>query len=101
MAGKVYEIRLHSPMGIKQGQAIIRPKEGRMVLDILGGENLFRGNFTLEYGFELAGTLKTAARDISGVLRGSVSDKIVQAVFHTEEQDFLIEGVAREYVEQQ
>ncbi len=93
MAEKIYQIQLKSPMGPKRGRATIRPGEGQIVLELLGGENAFHGSFAQAYTFEMNGTLRTAVRDLPGVLRGELSAEHLSAVFSTEQGDFPIQGV--------
>lgn len=93
MSDKVYQIQLKSPMGVKKGLAEVCIQDGRIVLDLLGGENLFRGNFVPVYAFQMDGSLKTAVRNLSGQLCGTVSESGLRAVFHTEKGDFPMEGV--------
>lgn len=93
MANQVYQIQLHSPMGIKRGLATVQLQEGQIMLDLLGGENSFSGSIVPEYAFQMTGTLKTAVRELPGVLQGVLSQGGLQAVLHTEQGDFPIEGV--------
>lgn len=89
----VYKIQMQSPMGAKKGLAQVSPQNGRIVLELLGGENLFSGSIIPEYAFQMDGTLKTAVSELPGHLRGTLSEAGLQAVLHTENGDFPISGV--------
>ena len=93
MPDTIYQIQMQSPMGVKRGSAQVCLQDGRIVLELLGGENLFRGGFVPEYAFQMDGTLRTAVSELPGRLQGTVSEKGLRAVFHTEQGDFPIEGV--------
>ena len=88
-----YQIQMQSPMGVKKGHAQILFQEGRIVLELLGGENLFSGTLVPEYAFEMTGSLQTAVRQLPGRLQGTVSAQGLRAVFRTDSGDFPIEGV--------
>lgn len=96
MQEKTYRIRLNSPMGVKQGSARVRLQEGRIVLELLGGQNQFRGDFVPEYSFQMSGTLQTAVSELAACLRSTLSETGLRAVLHTESGDFLMEGVPEE-----
>lgn len=88
-----YQICMQSPMGVKKGHAQVCFQEGRIVLELLGGENLFSGSFVPEYAFQMFGTLKTAVSELPGRLQGTVSEQGLRAVLHTDSGDFPIEGI--------
>jgi len=79
-------------MGIKRGAAKVFPLDGRITLTVLGGDNLFSGEFTSQNEFQMSGTLKTALYDLPASLRGRLSEGKFQAVLTTEKGAFLIEG---------
>ena len=93
MSDTIYQIQMQSPMGVKRGAARVCLEDGSVVLELLGGENLFRGNFVPEYAFQMDGTLRTAVSELPGRLQGTVSESGLRAVFLTEQGDFPIEGV--------
>ncbi len=93
MKSLTYRIELSSPMGSKRGWAEIRPEEGRVILSLLDECHLFSGDISPGVAFRASGTLKTAARDYSGVLQGSLSGGRLLAVLRTEDGDFPIRGV--------
>ena len=95
MANTVYNIQMQSPMGVKRGLALVCLRDGRIVLELLGGENLFSGSFVPEYAFQMTGTLKTAVSELPSRLKGTLSEHGLQAVLHTQSGDFPIEGVLR------
>jgi len=88
----VYQIQLRSPMGIKRGAARVFPRDGRITLTVLGGDNLFSGEFTSQNEFQMSGTLKTALYDLPASLRGRLSEGAFHAVLTTEKGAFPIEG---------
>lgn len=96
MTDKLYQIRMQSQLGVKRGLASVSPEEGRIVLELLGGENPFSGSFAREYVFRASGTLHTAVSDLPASLEGTLSDTRLQAVLHTEKGDFPIEGIPQE-----
>lgn len=87
-----YQVTMNSPMGEKKGVVEIQPETGCIVLNIMGGVNLFYGGFAPQYTFETTGTLKTALSDLPASLQGSVSGEHLTAVLHTEKGDFSMEG---------
>lgn len=96
MTDKLYQIRMQSQLGVKRGLASVSPEEGRIVLELLGGENPFSGSFAREYAFRASGTLHTAVSDLPASLEGTLSDTGLRAVLHTEKGDFPIEGIPQE-----
>ena len=92
MQDNIYRIRVQSPMGVKKGTAEIHLQDGRIILELLGGENLFTGSFIPKYAFQMTG-LRTAVSEVPGVLKGTLSEAGLRAVLHTEKGDFPIEGV--------
>ena len=93
MQDNIYRIRMQSPMGVKKGTAEIHLQDGRIILELLGGENLFTGSFIPEYAFQMTGVLRTAVSEVPGVLKGTLSEAGLRAVLHTEKGDFPIEDV--------
>lgn len=93
MRDGTYQVTMSSPMGVKKGLAEIQPEKGRVVLNILGGENLFCGDFAPRYVFETTGVLKTAVSELSASLEGSIAGNRLTAVLHTEQGSFSMEGV--------
>ncbi len=93
MQDPVYHIQLKSAMGVKQGKAGIQIQSGQVKLDLLGSENLFSGEFTPGYLFEVTGSLKTALWELPGTLRGILTENQFHAAFHSEQGDFPVEGV--------
>ncbi len=92
----VYRIQMQSSMGIKKGLAKVRRQDNHIVLELLGGENLFDGEFTQEYAFQMNGSLQTAMYTLPARLSGSVSNNHLCAVLHTEQGSFPIEGTLEE-----
>ena len=93
MRDSVYHIQMKSAMGVKQGKAEVQLQNGQVKLDLLGCEDLFSGEFTPGYLFEATGSLKTALCELPGTLRGFLTENRLQAVFHSEQGDFPMEGV--------
>lgn len=91
-----YQIQLQSPLGMKKGTASVQLQDGQIILELLGDKNTFCGNISLEYTFQMTGTLKTAVRELPGTLQGTISQQGLQAVFHTEQGDFPIIGCPAE-----
>jgi len=79
-------------MGIKRGAAKVFPQDGRITLTVLGGDNLFSGEFISQNEFQMAGTLKTALYDLPASLGGRLSEGTFHAVLTTEQGAFPIEG---------
>ena len=90
-----YQVTMNSPMGEKKGVVEVQPETGCIVLNILGGTNLFCGGFAPQYVFETTGTLKTALSDLPASLQGNISGERLTAVLHTEKGDFSMEGVLK------
>lgn len=99
MPEQIYRIQLQSPMGVKRGQATVRLQEGNIVLELLGGENPFSGSIVPEYAFQMTGTLKTALRELPGVLRGTLTGDELRGVLRTEQGEFPIHGVLEDAAE--
>lgn len=95
MQSEKYQVTMMSPMGEKRGMAEIQPEKGHIVLNILGGDNLFYGDFVPNYVFLTTGTLKTALDNLPASLQGSVSGERLTAILHTETGDFSMEGVLK------
>ena len=93
MRDPVYHIQMKSAMGVKQGKAEVQLQSGQVRLELLGCEDLFSGEFTPGYLFEATGSLKTALRELPGILRGCLTEDRFQAVFHSEQGDFPMEGI--------
>ncbi len=89
-----YVIRLKSPMGIKDGTAAVQPEKGRLVLRLLGGDNLFTGSFLPEGRFDLSGGVSTAVEYLPGRLEGTVWTDGIRGVLRTEAGNFPFEGEA-------
>ncbi len=92
----VYRIQMQSSMGIKKGLAKVQRRDNQIVLELLGGENLFDGEFVQEHAFQMNGSLQTAMHTLPARLSGSVSDDRLCAVLHTEQGSFPIEGTLEE-----
>ncbi len=92
----IYRIQMQSPMGIKKGLAKVQRQDNHIVLELLGGENLFDGEFVQECDFQMNGSLQTAMHTLPARLSGSVSDSRLCAVLHTEQGSFPIEGTLEE-----
>lgn len=93
MPHQIYNVQVKSPMGIKEGRAKILLEEGRIVLELLGSENLFDGSFVSEYVFQTEGTLTTALNTFPATLLGSFSGDTFRAVLRTEQGSFPMKGV--------
>ena len=88
-----YTIQMKCSMGIKKGQARVRKQDHRIVLELLGGENCFEGEFAQNETFQMNGLLKTALYNLPASLIGELSEDSFQAVLRTEQGVFPIEGV--------
>lgn len=92
-----YAIQMKCPMGIKRGQARVRWQKQNIVLELLGGENYFDGEFIQNSSnnetFALTGSFKTALYNLPASLIGELSEDSFQAILRTERGAFPIEGV--------
>lgn len=94
MIDGTYDVRLKTPMGIKQGRLDLRDEGGALVgaMHIMGSTTRIGSGSTEGDNFGFAGELKTAVGRLAYECQGTVNGNSIEGVVSTRKGTFPLSG---------